>query len=58
MATPIRMVPVLTTREEIEYFYKTWAESLKRPVKVPSEERRKEIRAYIRKCLDEQEEND
>jgi hypothetical protein len=58
MATPIRMAPVLTTKEEIEYFHKTWAESLKRPYKGPSEERRKEIRAYIRKCLDEQEEND
>jgi hypothetical protein len=52
------MAPVLTTEEEINYFHKTWAESLKRPYKGPSEERRKEIRAYIRKWLNEQEEND
>jgi hypothetical protein len=57
MATPIRMAPVLTTKEEIEYFHKTWAESLKRPYKGPSEERRKEIRAYIRKYLDKQEDD-
>ncbi|MDR1154829.1 MAG: hypothetical protein LBL04_08955 [Bacteroidales bacterium] len=57
MATPVRMAPVLTTEEEIEYFHKTWAESLKRPYKGPSKERRKEIREYLKKCLDEQEDD-
>jgi hypothetical protein len=51
------MAPVLTTEEEIEYFHKTWAESLKRPYKGPSKERRKEIREYLKKCLDEQEDD-
>jgi hypothetical protein len=52
MATPIRMAPVLTTEKEIAYFHKTWAESLKRPYKGLSKERREEIRAYVSKYLD------
>jgi hypothetical protein len=46
------MAPVLTTDEEIEYFYKTWAESLKRPYKGPSKEKMEEITAYVSKYLD------
>ncbi|MDR1154830.1 MAG: hypothetical protein LBL04_08960 [Bacteroidales bacterium] len=52
MATPVRMAPVLTTEEEIEYFHKTWAESLKRPYKGPSKEKMEEISAYVSKYLD------
>ena len=48
MATPIRFAPVLYGKDA-ENFYKIWAESLKKPAKVPSKERREEIREFLRK---------
>ena len=47
MATPIRFAPVLYGKDA-ENFYKTWADSLKKPTKVPSKEERERIRKFIK----------
>ena len=54
MATPIRMAPVLYSKDA-ENFYKTWAEMLKHPITLTDTERkeREKIRAYVKsqKCF-------
>ena len=47
MATPIRFAPVLYGKDA-ENFFKIWAESLKKPAKVPSKEEREEIRRFLK----------
>jgi len=47
MATPIRFAPVLYGKDA-ENFYKIWADSWKKPAKVPSKEEREEIRKFLR----------
>jgi hypothetical protein len=47
MATPIRFAPVLYGKDA-ENFYKIWEDSWKKPAKIPSKERREEIRAYLK----------
>ena len=47
MAIPIRFAPVLEGDEAIE-FYQRWRKSLEIPVKRPSKEKVKEIKAFIR----------
>ena len=47
--TPFRSAPVLYGKDA-ENFYKIWAESLKEPTRVPSKEKREEIRKSLREC--------
>jgi len=52
MATPIRFAPVLYGKDA-ENFYKIWADSWKKPAKVPPKEERERIRTYLKsqKCF-------